>query len=475
MKKQVVSVAAASLIACSAASAFAASNPFEEVPADHWAYDAVAQLAADGVIEGYGDGTYRGDQEITRYEMAQMVARALAKNPSAADKALADKLAAEFADELNSLGVRVAALEKKVDNMKLRGIVRYRYIHRTNGAAPIAPAAPGAPGTDDRINVNQILLRFEPTMRINEHWTGKARLSYGGWDNMDAARNENTVMVDRIYVQGDFKNLSICLGKLPYRSKADYGMVTDGSFAGGSLIVGKKVKAALNLGRFNDSVNAPAAFGDDARASLPGGSILSNRGEGTASYVSLEFYNDRNEAPFAYSEREKEFTWGVGWHHFSQRNEMDALIDHGSYDILAMGLGYRFTKNLQLTGAYSHAFGIDAGPRLKAANAAWESGQKNSYAIQIDYKGAHPGKKGSWGAFAAWRQLGGFASMGWNTYKVNYVQDSGTRGLELGVSWTPMLGFMTKLHWFHGQNMNVYSGRASTRVNSVFFEACFYF
>ena len=475
MKKFFVSVAAASLIAGTAASAFAAANPFEDVPADHWAYDAVAQLAADGVIEGYGDGTFRGDQEITRYEMAQMAARAMAKNPSGTDKALVDKLAAEFADELDNLGVRVAALEKKVDNMKLRGIVRYRYIHRTNGAAPIAPAAPGAPGTDDRINVNQVLLRIEPTMRINEHWTGRARLNYGGWDNMDTAQNENTVMVDRIYAQGDYKNLSICLGKLPYRSKADYGMVTDGSFAGGSLIVGKKVKVALNLGRFNDSVNAPVAFGDDARASLPGTSILSNRGEGTASYGSLEIYNDRNEAPFAYSEREKEFTWGVGWHHFSQRNEMDALIDRGAYDILAMGLGYRFTKNLQLTGAYSHAFGIDAGPRLKAANAAWESGQKNSYAIQLDYKGAHPGKKGSWGAFAAWRQLGGFSSTGWNTYKINYVQDSGTRGLELGVSWTPMLGFMTKLHWFHGQNMSKYSGAASTRVNSVFFEACFYF
>ncbi|MBP3690959.1 MAG: S-layer homology domain-containing protein [Schwartzia sp.] len=474
MKKFFVSVAAASLIAGTAASAFAAANPFEDVPADHWAYDAVAQLASDGVVEGYGDGSYRGDQEITRYEMAQMVARAMTKNLSAADKTLVDKLAAEFAGELKSLGVRVAALEKKADNMKLRGIVRYRYIHRTNGAAPIAPAAPGAPGTDDRINVNQVLLRIEPTMRINEHWTGRARLNYGGWDNMDTAQNENTVMVDRIYAQGDYKNLSICLGKLPYRSKADYGMVTDGSFAGGSLIVGKKVKVALNLGRFNDSVNAPVAFGDDARASLPGTSILSNRGEGTASYGSLEIYNDRNEAPFAYSEREKEFTWGVGWHHFSQRNEMDALIDRGAYDILAMGLGYRFTKNLQLTGAYSHAFGVDAGPRLKAMNAAWESGQKNSYAIQLDYKGAHPGKKGSWGAFAAWRQLGGFSSMGWNTYKVNYVQDSGTRGLELGVSWTPMPGFMTKLHWFHGQNMSKYSGAASTRVNSVFFEACFY-
>ena len=53
-----------------AGSTAAASNPFSDVPAGHWAYDAMAQLAADGVIEGYGDGTFRGDREITRFEMA---------------------------------------------------------------------------------------------------------------------------------------------------------------------------------------------------------------------------------------------------------------------------------------------------------------------------------------------------------------------------------------------------------------------
>ena len=114
MKKTLVSALTTALVVGAASTTFAAANPFQDVPADHWAYDAVAQLAADGVIEGYGDGTYRGDQEITRYEMAQMVARAMAKGGNGADKALIDKLAAEFADELNSLGVRVSALEKKV-------------------------------------------------------------------------------------------------------------------------------------------------------------------------------------------------------------------------------------------------------------------------------------------------------------------------------------------------------------------------
>ena len=58
---------------------------------------------------------------MTRYEMAQIVAKAMAKGANV------DRLAAEFADELDSLGVRVAALEKKSDNVRITGQVRYDY------------------------------------------------------------------------------------------------------------------------------------------------------------------------------------------------------------------------------------------------------------------------------------------------------------------------------------------------------------
>ena len=93
------------------ASAYAA-NPFSDVPAGHWAYDSVNKLAAAGIVDGYGNGTFGGDRLMTRYEMAQIVAKAMAKGANV------DRLAAEFADELDSLGVRVAALEKKSDNVK---------------------------------------------------------------------------------------------------------------------------------------------------------------------------------------------------------------------------------------------------------------------------------------------------------------------------------------------------------------------
>ena len=98
------------------ASAYAA-NPFSDVPAGHWAYDSVNKLASAGIVDGYGNGTFGGDRLMTRYEMAQIVAKAMAKGANV------DRLAAEFADELDSLGVRVAALEKNL--ITLESLVRY--------------------------------------------------------------------------------------------------------------------------------------------------------------------------------------------------------------------------------------------------------------------------------------------------------------------------------------------------------------
>ena len=79
MKKMMLAALTGAIVMGTAGTTFAASNPFSDVPAGHWAYDAVAQLAQDGVIDGYGDNTFQGDKNITRYEMAQMVAKAMAK------------------------------------------------------------------------------------------------------------------------------------------------------------------------------------------------------------------------------------------------------------------------------------------------------------------------------------------------------------------------------------------------------------
>lgn len=51
------------------------ANPFSDVASNHWAINSVINLAFKGIIEGYGDGTFKGDKNITRYEAAHMVAK----------------------------------------------------------------------------------------------------------------------------------------------------------------------------------------------------------------------------------------------------------------------------------------------------------------------------------------------------------------------------------------------------------------
>ena len=126
MRKILAMAAAAALAA--GASAFAA-NPFSDVSTSDWAYQAVSDLSDQGIVEGYPDGTFKGQTNITRYEMAQIVARLMAKEDqyNAEQRATIDKLAAEYADELDSLGVRVSNLEKKVGNISWSGDARMRF------------------------------------------------------------------------------------------------------------------------------------------------------------------------------------------------------------------------------------------------------------------------------------------------------------------------------------------------------------
>ena len=420
MKKSIVSALTTALVLGAASTTFAAANPFEDVPADHWAYDAIAQLAADGVIEGYGDGTYRGDQEITRYEMAQMIARAMAKGGG--DKALIDKLAAEFADELNNLGVRVAALEKKVDNVKWQGTVRYRYWNERHHKNPLNDE-------DIQTNAQYVTLRLEPEMRINKNWTGHARLDYStDMNNAANATGNNAVengdpgfQMERVWVQGDYKNFQILLGKLPYFSNIDNGMMFDDNVAGGQITAGNKVKVTLTGGRVN---------GDDVRDWNHG---LGDFGQ-SASYAGIELYNDR----------EDKITWGAGYHHFSNKAYYRLQYedeDKEAMNIWDFGLGWKMTDTLALNGAY--AWNTSAKDNNNTGHDS-----KHAWSVELDYKGADPADKGSWGAFVAYRNLGSEAVWA-PTYD---AMGPGQHGVEMGFDIVPMKNFQATFKYFIGKD-----------------------
>ena len=126
--KKILTIAA--VLALTAGASYAA-NPFSDVSQDDWAYEAVSDLSVQGVVEGYPDGTFKGERNMTRYELAQIVARMLAKEDqlNAEQKATLNKLAAEFGGELANLGVRVSNLEKKVGNIYWSGDARMQYQH----------------------------------------------------------------------------------------------------------------------------------------------------------------------------------------------------------------------------------------------------------------------------------------------------------------------------------------------------------
>ena len=139
MKHAFLKAAIAACFACAAVTASAA-NPFTDVSADDWAYQAVASLSDEGVIDGYPDGTFRGDKHVTRYEIAQIVARLIAKEDTlnASQKETLAKLSSQYANELKDLGVRIAELEKKrgatdlITELRVQSIDRYDNVFKGN-------------------------------------------------------------------------------------------------------------------------------------------------------------------------------------------------------------------------------------------------------------------------------------------------------------------------------------------------------
>ena len=195
MKKILALAAVAALTA--GVSAYAA-NPFSDVTADDWAYQAVSDLSAQGVVEGYPDGTFKGERNMTRYELAQIVARLMAKEDqlNAEQQATLDKLAGEYADELANLGVRVSNLEKKVGNIYWSGDARMRYQDKGNNA--------------DAWNGR---IRLNVKGQVNESTYVQGRFL----NEMDFKDDkDSTTSMDQLYVNHNFgKEVAVRLGRQP--------------------------------------------------------------------------------------------------------------------------------------------------------------------------------------------------------------------------------------------------------------------
>ena len=232
MKKQFAAIFAATAV-LGVTTAFAA-NPFSDVTPDSWAYQAVSQLANAGIVNGYPDGTFKGQNNITRYEMAQMVAKAMANQDraNAEQQAMINRLADEFSNELNNLGVRVARLEDRVGNVKVTGDARLRYRDAEHAKSKFDARA-----------------RVQFNAKVNDRTDAVVRLTSGNFElgNSTTEGNANAT-IDRAYVNHKFgERVSLKAGR--FGQVIGGGLMFDGTFDG----------AQLNVG--NDKIQAQAAYG----------------------------------------------------------------------------------------------------------------------------------------------------------------------------------------------------------------------
>ncbi|WP_243030809.1 S-layer homology domain-containing protein [Thermus altitudinis] len=153
MKKRLVTLLAGLLTVLSMGFGLA---QFSDVPAGHWAKEAVEALAAKGIIVGFPDGTYRGNETLTRYQAALIIYRLLqqieeelkAKGESPTMEAMAPEdlealknAVQELAAELAALGVRVSALEDSAATKE--DIARLEAMIQELKAMPMPEVEPG--------------------------------------------------------------------------------------------------------------------------------------------------------------------------------------------------------------------------------------------------------------------------------------------------------------------------------------------
>ena len=375
------------------ASAYAA-NPFSDVPAGHWAYDSINKLAAAGVIEGYGDSTFGGDKLMTRYEMAQIVAKAMAKGANV------DKLAAEFADELDNLGVRVANLEKKADNVKVTGELRYKYMSK-QGDANV-----DKDGNHNSFE-NDLRSRIWVTGQINDDWsyTGMIENTQDFYGE-SANKGDEDTSFQRAYVEGKLGGLNVTAGR--YNAFFANGNVYDTRADGVEVSYGSKIQLKGFAGKGTDATWTDAknedhdtSFGNYAGVELTG---EFNKLGLTAGYVNFkDMYKDAEYKNGPVGEGLDNAIWYVG----------------GSYD---------FDGNVAVSGMYLKGDASYKDNDVKGVGSdGWTAG--------LTYKGAEASEAGSWGLFANYYDQGGMTYVA-HTTDANTFDNDGFKGYGVGANYT---------------------------------------
>ena len=380
------------------ATAFAA-NPFSDVPAGHWAYASVAKLAATGVVDGYPDGTFKGDNLMTRYEMAQIVAKALAKGSIGAD----DKLVGEFADELDTLGVRVAKLEKKQDNVKITGNIRATYVNYTGDG-------------DATGNTTKLRSRLFFTGAVNDNWNFVSMLQNdqdlnGSGDNANGDEN-NTFQ--RAYLTGKIGSVGVTAGR--YEGFMAEGNVYDTRINGVKLDFGKAVKFTAEAGKMSSASNVTGKANTSVAGKYYRGTIAGNVGA-----LALEANYISADSVLALG--------GITTSNGHMGTTDDQIYTFGAnYKTGDLTIGAMYLKG---DSDYSDKYDMD----------------DDGYVISLGYGAAKANKVGSLGVWAKYYDQGAPTVLA-HTFNAAYKPEYGFKGYAVGIDYTVAKNMVAGIQYY---------------------------
>ena len=323
------------------------ANPFSDVTPDSWAYQSVSQLADAGIINGYPDGTFKGQKDITRFEMAQMIAKAMANQDraNAEQQAMINRLADEFSNELNNLGVRVARLEDRTGNVKVSGDVQFllRHSFTKNGVLI------GQGGQYYKPSKFDVRGRVQFNAKVNDRTDVVARFRTYQMEFGDGGEYESTPTLDRGYVNHQFgKHTSVKVGR--FNQVIGNGLLYDDTFDG----------IQFNMG--NDRVQLQLAHG-----------------YATAEHNETRFLPDRDQYNYAGLKGTLNKHIDVGA--FYSRHRRDKTGYYNTYgNLYGVSTDMNFNK-LWIGGEWAKAVGT-------AHSHAWTAG--------IGYGNYNAAKKGTW-------------------------------------------------------------------------------
>ena len=246
-------------VALGVSSSFAV-NPFSDVTPQDWAYQAVSQLATQGIVTGYPDDRFIGQHDITRYEMAQMVAKSLThKNRLTAEQqAIINRLTKEFSSELANLGIRTDVLEHKIGNFSFNGDIRFTYEHNPTEHRFFYNSGNNV-GSLKKSSMFTYRTRLQFTEVVNDNTKTVLRISSG--DKEFGSNKAVDASLDRLYIQHNFgKYVRAIVGR--HDGFIGDGLTYDGAIEGATLVVGKDTLNASFTYGYAPDMAIKMAWGD---------------------------------------------------------------------------------------------------------------------------------------------------------------------------------------------------------------------